>query len=134
MILYPELIGKYEERLTAFEIDRSPMARILNEMIEINQNEERPDSEILLEKIKLNYAAEIGDLWELNMYRQQKSSMLDLKQQIDSSLNNIQLKQIDADIKECVKLMQSQPENLNELNARYAQLVKERNALLLADA
>ena len=134
MLLYPELIGKYEERLTAFEIDRSPMARILNEMIEINQTEERLDSEILLEKIKLNFAAEIGDLWELNMYRQQKSSMLDLKQQIDGSLNNIQLKQIDIDIKECVKLMQNQPENLDELNARYAQLVKERNALLLADA
>ena len=133
MILYPELIHKYEERLAAFEIDRSPMARILNEIIEINQTEEHIDSEILLEKLKLNFAKDIGELWELNMYRQQKSSMLDLKQQIDNSLNNIQLKQIDNDIKECTKLMQSQPNDLDEISARYAQLIKERNALMLKD-
>jgi len=133
MILYPELIHKYEERLAAFEIDRSPMARILNEIIEINQTKEHIDSEILLEKLKLNFAKDIGELWELNMYRQQKSSMLDLKQQIDNSLNNIQLKQIDNDIKECTKLMQSQPNDLDEISARYAQLIKERNALMLKD-
>ncbi len=133
MILYPELICKYEERLSSFEIDRSPMARILNEIIEINQNDEHLDSDIMLEKLKLNFATEIGDLWELNMYRQQKLSMLDLKHQIDNSLNNIQLKQIDIEIKDCMKLMQTQPDDLDEISARYAQLVKERNNLMLAD-
>ena len=133
MLLYPQLISKYEERLTAFEINRSPMARVLNDIIEINQSDEPLDSEILLEKVKLNFADAVGDLWELNMYRQQKTSMLDLKQQIDSSLQNIQLKQIDIDIKDCVKQMESQPDNLEELSERYARLIKERNTLLAED-
>ena len=133
MLLYPQLISKYEERLTAFEINRSPMARVLNDIIEINQSDEPLDSEILLEKVRLNFADAVGDLWELNMYRQQKTSMLDLKQQIDSSLQNIQLKQIDIDIKECVKQMESQPDNLEELSERYARLIKERNTLLAED-
>lgn len=134
MLLYPQLISKYEERLTAFEINRSPMARVLNDIIEINQSDDAPlDSEILLEKVRLNFADAVGDLWELNMYRQQKTSMLDLKQQIDSSLQNIQLKQIDIDIKDCVKQMESQPDNLEELSERYARLIKERNTLLAED-
>ena len=133
MLLYPQLISKYEERLTAFEINRSPMARVLNDIIEINQSDEPLDSEILLEKVRLNFADAVGDLWELNMYRQQKTSMLDLKQQIDSSLQNIQLKQIDIDIKDCVKQMESQPDNLEELSERYARLIKERNTLLAED-
>ena len=133
MLLYPQLISKYEERLTAFEINHSPMARVLNDIIEINQSDEPLDSEILLEKVKLNFADAVGDLWELNMYRQQKTSMLDLKQQIDSSLQNIQLKQIDIDIKDCVKQMESQPDNLEELSERYARLIKERNTLLAED-
>lgn len=133
MLLYPQLISKYEERLTAFEINRSPMARVLNDIIEINQSDEPLDSDILLEKVKLNFAETIGDLWELNMYRQQKTSMLDLKQQIDSSLHNIQLKQIDVDIKDCMKQMEKKPDHLEELSERYTQLIKERNNLLAED-
>ena len=132
LILYPELISKYEERLSSFEIGNSQMAKILTDIIEINQEDEHLDSDILLEKIKLNFIGEIGDLWELNMYRQQKLSMQELNTQINSCLIAIQLKQIDADIKECMTLMQNNPADLEEINTRYQQLVKERNALILA--
>ncbi|MBO6289658.1 MAG: DNA primase [Alphaproteobacteria bacterium] len=132
MLLYPELIGQYEERLSSFEIGRSAMAKILLDIIEIHQEEEHLDSDILLEKVKLNFIGEIGDLWELNMYRQQKLSMSELNAQINNSLTVIQLKQIDADIKECMNLMQNQPADLEEINSRYQQLIKERNALILS--
>ncbi|MBR1756070.1 MAG: DNA primase, partial [Alphaproteobacteria bacterium] len=132
MLLYPELIGQYEERLSSFEIGRSAMAKILLDIIEIHQEEEHLDSDILLEKVKLNFIGEIGDLWELNMYRQQKLSMSELNAQINNSLTVIQLKQIDADIKECMNLMQNQPTDLEEINSRYQQLIKERNALILS--
>lgn len=132
MLLYPELIGQYEERLSSFEIGHSAMAKILLDIIEIHQEEEHLDSDILLEKVKLNFIGEIGDLWELNMYRQQKLSMSELNAQINNSLTVIQLKQIDADIKECMNLMQNQPTDLEEINSRYQQLIKERNALILS--
>ena len=132
MLLYPELIGQYEERLSSFEIGRSAMAKILLDIIEIHQEEEHLDSDILLEKVKLNFIGEIGNLWELNMYRQQKLSMSELNAQINNSLTVIQLKQIDADIKECMNLMQNQPADLEEINSRYQQLIKERNALILS--
>ena len=130
MLMYPELISKYEERLSSFDIGHSAMAKILTDIIEINEEDEHLDSDILLEKVKLNFVGEIGDLWELNMYRQQKVSMQELNFQINNNLQTIQLKQIDIDIKECIALMQKQPDNLEELNLRYQQLLKERNALL----
>ena len=132
MLLYPELIEKYEEKLTAFEINDSRMAKVLAEIIEINQEDEHLDSETLIEKLKLNFAAEIGDLWEINMYKSQKSTLPGLKAEIDNGLLEIQLKQIDAELKECMSLMTQQPENSADIYARYQQLLKERNTLILA--
>ena len=132
MLLYPELIEKYEEKLTAFEINDSRMAKFLAEIIEINQEDEHLDSETLIEKLKLNFAAEIGDLWEINMYKSQKSTLPSLKAEIDNGLLEIQLKQIDAELKEYMSLMTQQPENSADIYARYQQLLKERNTLILA--
>ena len=132
MLLSPELIEKYEEKLTAFEINDSRMAKVLAEIIEINQEDEHLDSETLIEKLKLNFAAEIGDLWEINMYKSQKSTLPGLKAEIDNGLLEIQLKQIDAELKECMSLMTQQPENSADIYARYQQLLKERNTLILA--
>lgn len=132
MLLYPELIEKYEEKLTAFEINDSRMAKVLAEIIEINQEDEHLDSETLIEKLKLNFAAEIGDLWEINMYKSQKSTLPGLKAEIDNGLLEIQLKQIDAELKECMSLMTQQPENSADIYARYQQLLKERNTLIVA--
>lgn len=132
MLLYPELIEKYEEKLSAFEINDSKMAKVLAEIIEIHQEDEQLDCEQLIEKLKLNYAAEIGDLWELNMYKSQKSTLPSLKAEIDNGLLEIQLKQIDSELKECTALMSKQPENSTEIYTRYQQLIKERNSLILA--
>ena len=108
------------------------MAKVLAEIIEIHQEDEQLDSEQLMEKLKLNYAAEIGDLWELNMYKSQKSTLPSLKTEIDNGLLEIQLKQIDNELKECTTLMSKQPENSADIYSRYQQLIKERNNLILA--
>lgn len=131
MLLYPELIEKYEEKLSAFEINNSKMAKVLTEIISIHQEDEELDSERLIEKLKLNFAAEIGDLWEINMYKSQKSTLPSLKAEINNGLLEIQLKQIDIELKECMTLISEKPENSEEIYARYKQLIKERNSLIL---
>lgn len=131
MLLYPELIEKYEEKLSAFEINDSKMAKVLTEIISIHQEDEELDSERLIEKLKLNFAAEIGDLWEINMYKSQKSTLPSLKAEINNGLLEIQLKQIDIELKECMTLISEKPENSEEIYARYKQLIKERNSLIL---
>lgn len=131
MLLYPELIEKYEEKLSAFEINDSKMAKVLTEIISLHQEDEELDSERLIEKLKLNFAAEIGDLWEINMYKSQKSTLPSLKAEINNGLLEIQLKQIDIELKECMTLINEKPENSEEIYARYKQLIKERDSLIL---
>lgn len=131
MIVYPELISRYEEKIASFEIKDSIMTKILSEIIEINQSGDSLDSDILLEKLKLNYEQDIGGLWEINMYKMQKITLLDLKHELDNCLCEIQLKQIDADIKFCVKAMNEKPDNADELYERYQRLLEEKNSLLV---
>ena len=131
MIVYPELISRYEEKIASFEIKDSVMNKILSELIEISQDEENLDSDVLLEKLKLNFAQDIGGLWEINMYKMQKISLLDLRHELDNCLCEIQLKQIDADIKACVRSMNDQQNNANEAYERYQHLLKEKKLLLM---
>ena len=130
MILYPELIKTYEEQLLSFDIGNSDTAKILNEILEINQETETLDSEVLIEKLRLNFNAKVENLWELNMYKLQKSDIFDLKKEIDNGLKEIQLKQLDIDIKECITLMKNNPENSAEVYSRYQQLLVEKSKFL----
>lgn len=133
MMLYPQLADAYGERLSSFDTGKSAIAKALNEIIEIVQEEPKIDSDVLVEKLNLNFAKEIAELWEYNMYKMQKTDLPELKTEIDDSLKEIQLKQIDSEIKECTKLMKSQPENSEEIYLRYKQLIAERNKFLATD-
>ena len=133
MMLYPQLAEGYGESLADFDIHKSPFAKILNEIIEIMQEEKSTDSDILVEKLRLNFATEVDELWEFNMYKMQKISLPELKAEIDDSLKEIQLKQIDSEIKECTSLLKTQPENAEEIYTRYKQLIIERNKFLTDD-
>ena len=130
MIYYPQLIEKYEEKLTSFDLDKSPFNKILNEIITLQQEESITDSDIFVEKIKLNYPQEIDKLWELKMYRTQKTPISDIKKEIDSGLKEIQLKQIEKELKECITLINHHPENVNSIEERYRYLLNEKNKLL----
>jgi len=129
MVTYPELIGKYEERLTAFDMDKSVMFKILAEIIEIYQDDPQIESDILQEKLRLNFAKEIDNLWQIKMYKEQKTALLDIKAEIDSGLKKIELKQIEKSIKECSTLIQKEPENA-DLLMQYKQLNIERENIL----
>ena len=134
MVIYPQLIKLYEDKLMAFEIDDSVMSKILSEIVEIGQEEtETLDSNILLEKLKLNFKTEMENLWELNMYKLQKTSLPDLKNEINESLKEIQLKQINNDIKECMTLIKNNPSGSEETYARYQKLLEEKNKFLPND-
>ena len=130
MVMYPELIGRYEEKLSSFDIGSSKTAKILSEILEIHQNDTNLDSEILLEKLQLNFMAEMNGLWELNMYKIQKTALTDVRTELDNGLTEIQLKQIDIDIKECATLMKTPSINSENIYERYQHLIRERNELL----
>ena len=130
MITFPQLIPQYEERLSVFELGNTKMSKLLNEILEVSMQDNMSDSDNLCQHLKLNYATEVENLWELEMYKSQNTSVMDLKKEIDSGLREIQLKQLDEEINKCISLMKNNPQNTNELYKQYQQLIKERNTLL----
>ena len=92
IITYPQLAEQYEERLSSFDLSADVMSKILCEIIEIIHDDNYTDSENILNKLQLNYSAQINSLWELGMYKMQKSTLLDLKKEIDSGLDVDSLK------------------------------------------
>ena len=130
IITYPQLAEQYEERLSSFDLSADVMSKILCEIIEIIHDDNYTDSENILNKLQLNYSAQINSLWELGMYKMQKSTLLDLKKEIDSGLDEIQLKQLDEEIKECVNLMKTPSADADDVYKKYRQLIAERNSIL----
>lgn len=130
MILYPQLITKYEETLSSYDLGNSKTAKIVSEIIEINQEHENIDSDILLEKLNLNYAEYISSLWEISMYKTQNTDFTDIKSELDNGLKEIMLKQLDIEIRECFTLMKEKPEEAKDFNEKYKKLISERNKLL----
>jgi len=131
MICYPQIVEQYSERLSAFEMTSSPFYKILNEIILLQQEEDVYDSDILTEKLKLNYQHEIDSLWELKMYKAQNTKLPELKNEIDKGLKEIELKQLDNEIKQCLTLIQKEPQNQKKYEEKYRQLIIERNTLLI---
>lgn len=130
MITYPQLVKQYDERLSSFELGNTGISKLLKEIIEVAQTDGYEDSENLIGKLKLNHPKEIENLWELKMYQMQKPTIPDLKKEIDSGLTEIQLKQLDKEIKECFTLMKNNSDNTEEIYKKYQQLINERNIIL----
>lgn len=133
MIIYPQLISQYEERLSMFETGQDKMSAVLRDVMSCYDEDGYTDSENILNKLRLNHKPEIDGLWELEMYKTQNISVPDLKKEIDTGLREIQLKQLDEEIKSCYALMQNSSPEAEETYKRYKQLVKERNTLIAED-
>lgn len=130
LIFYPQLIKNYEKRLNEFEFGNSVMAKILAEILNIYEEEGIQESNIIQEKLKLNFPSQIAELWQIDMLKKQNPSIPEMRIEIDNCLISIQLKQLDIEINECSTLIKNQPDNFDELYKKYENLKKERNRLL----
>jgi hypothetical protein len=131
LILYPQLAESYISNLSNFEFGSSEMAKILAEILNIYEEEGVQDSSVLQEKLKMNFGAQLNELWQIDMIKKQNPNIPEARKEIDLCLQSIQLKQLDIEINECSTLIKNQPENFDELYQKYENLKKERNRLLL---
>ena len=132
LIIYPELIKVYAGQLGEFDFGNSDMAKILTEILNIYEEEGIIESQVLQEKLKLNFAPQIKELWQIEMIKKQNPDITDARKEIDNLILSIQLKQLDIEINEYSTLIKNQPENFEELYQKYENLKKERNRLLLS--
>ncbi|MBQ7303802.1 MAG: DNA primase [Alphaproteobacteria bacterium] len=130
IILYPELIDDFEEKLLMFNISKFAFYNMLEKTIEAyHENSELTSDEMInLLKAK-NFENELNLLWEVGMLKSQSPTINNIKHQIDSLMIAVQIKELNKDINE-YKLKLEKNTATDEDYQYYLSLKSERDLLI----
>ena len=68
--------------------------------------------------------------WELEIFRQKNPYINKIREEIDTKIIEVQIKQLDNEIKECLRIIQVSESFAEEAYQRYESLKKEKESLL----
>lgn len=130
-VCYPELIGEFEEKVGMFEIGNAELSMFWEKMADISREHEQLDAETLWrELVSAGLDKIASSLWELKMLKQQKPFINKLREEINNKILEMQLGQIEKDIKECLRIMENSESFPDEVYERCEMLKKDREMLL----
>lgn len=134
ILLYPELIGDFEEKLLMFDISKFSMFSLLQGAIEIFHNNDNISSDEIIQVLKdKGYEESLKSLWELTMIKSQKPFINTIKHQINTLMTAVQIKQLEKEIRECKLNLDKPDANADDyqlfvsLKAEYDLLLKENS-------
>lgn len=130
MLIYPELIDDYEEQIYYDEIKNVSLRTLLQNMADIYHENETPltGEELIAELIKQNPNSPVKSLWEVDMLKKQNPFINDLRKNIEKSLSDIKLRNLEEEIK---KMTEEVCKNFTEESyTRLQELKKERDEIL----
>lgn len=130
-VCYPELIGEFEEKVGMFEIGNAELSMFWEKMADISREHEQLDAETLWRELASAGLDKIASLlWELKMLKQQKPFINKLREEINNKILEMQLGQIEKDIKECLRIMENSESFPDDVYERCEMLKKDREMLL----
>ena len=130
-VCYPELIGEFEEKVGMFEIGNAELSMFWEKMADISREHEQLDAETLWRELASAGLDKIASsLWELKMLKQQKPFINKLREEINNKILEMQLGQIEKDIKECLRIMENSESFPDDVYERCEMLKKYREMLL----
>ncbi len=130
-IYYPQLIGEFEEQLGMFEIPSAELNMLWEKMIEISHEHDELSAESMINELNSsNFGKIVLSLWELKMLKQQNHFITKVREEIHNKILEMQLGQIEKDIKECLRAMETAESFSDDVYERYEMLKKDRQALL----
>lgn len=130
-VCYPELIGEFEEKVGMFEIGNAELSMFWEKMADISHEHEQLDAETLWRELASAGLDKIASsLWELKMLKQQKPFINKLREEINNKILEMQLGQIEKDIKECLRIMENSESFPDDVYERCEMLKKDREMLL----
>lgn len=131
LICYPNLIEEYEERLFNFTIRDNDLRTILDTIIEVTHDYENLDFAGLLEILaQKGLKAKAEKLLEFKMLKQQNSNEITMRENISLRLVESQLQQLEFEIKDCLRILDTSDSFATEVYKRYESLKKEQENIL----
>ena len=133
LVCFPNLVEEYEEKLLSFTIKNDELRNLLDNIFDIVRDEEVSDFTQMLEALKKRgLDKKSASLLEFKMLRQQNSNDIKMRENIDLRIVESQLRQLDVEIKECLRIMQNAESLPDDVFKRYESLKKERENLIKA--
>jgi DNA primase len=131
---YPELLEEYEERLYNFEFKNARLRAILDMMLEaVREDESLADAEKMAAYLEeKGMGKDVKELLECKMMRRQNPDVIKMRAHLDARIVEEQLCQLDLEIKECLRQIESCESFPEDVFGRYQSLKKEREAILAA--
>ena len=130
-VCYPSLIGEFEEKLGMFAIRDTGLSVFWEKLCEISHEFEHISAEDLWKELeKQNLDKFAVSLWELKMLKQQNLGLLRLREELKNKILEMQLGQIEKEIKECIFKMENSESFTDELYEKLENLKKDRQNLL----
>lgn len=131
MIYCPSLIAEYEEKIAEFEIKNVGLRKLFDTLVDVATDLENPDVNIITNLLcERGLKAEIEALWEVKMLKSQKADVLKLRDEINTKILEVQLQQLDNEIRECLRIMETSTDFSEEEYKRYESLKKEKEVLI----
>ena len=134
MIFYPELVAEYEEKMSMFAMPNPQLQKLFEAMAEVyaaRGEEEGFDSAGMREALSaLGFGKDLAALWELKMFCLQKPLQNTLRHEIETKMLEVQVRQLDAEIKEYMNKLANSDHFSEEEYQYYQNLKKERQALI----
>ena len=128
LIVYPELVEELEEKILMFDLSKFKYVGLLKALFETVRNQ--TELSLVFDTLKNSgFENQINDLWEIGMIKTQKTSIFEIRKQIQNLLTGIQIKQLKYDLNEA-KLKITKPDATPSDYEQYLTLQNELNALI----
>ena len=130
-VYYPELVPEYEEKMSFFDFNNQRLRAMYDQMSEIcSENEQITFAEMYKSLEEKGFGKDLAELWELNMFKQQNPYLPKIRSEIDTKIIEVQLKQLENEIRECLRVIQTSESFPEDVYKHYESLKKEKEALL----
>lgn len=134
LIFYPELILQFEEKMSLFSFPNAELQKLFDTMLEIvnaHDGDEAFNSNVLCAELEEKGLKKLlNSLWELKMFRLQKPFESNLRRDIETKLAEVQIRQLEKEIKDILNKMESSSSFSEEDYSLYQSLKNERQALI----
>lgn len=132
IIHMPKLISDYEEKILMFEIASERARALISSAILIYNENQNISSLEMIEKLSMKgFSKEIENIWEVKMLKQQNTDEFQLKEDIDMKILETQIKYIDMEIRECLRIIEKSVDFPEEVYQRCEALKKEKEASII---
>lgn len=131
LVCYPQLIEEYEERLLDFVVKDAGLQHLYEAILDIARDcpDLKEEAALAAKLEEKNLGSVLRQMIDVRILKKQCSDIIKMRKDLDNRIIEVQLRQLEADIRESKRVLES-GNFTDEEYRRFEALKKERDALL----